>query len=64
MPPLTNHTETQQNTYSVYAKCANCGFNGDTYLRLEIKIPKGIRIQDFLRTKECSKCGCCSLRQD
>ena len=41
-----------EETYKHEEKCDNCkNIN-------KLTIPKGIKIKDFLKDKECWKCGC------
>lgn len=44
--------DSDKNTYEIEWECANCADN-ESY-----DIPKGIKVEDFLKDKICEVCGC------
>lgn len=51
----TKEEEEQKDTYEEYAKCTNCGENND------LEIPIGVKVEDFIKDKKCTNCGCVTL---
>lgn len=48
-------------TYTIKTQCSNCG-QGEDY-GIEVLIPLGCRIDDWLRHEECPNCKCSTLRK-
>ena len=45
------------NEYKTKQRCSNC------YNMVELTIPLGIRVKEFLKGKKCEICGCDMLSQ-
>lgn len=43
--------------YDFTVSCDNCE------AELELEIPKGTRVKDFLKQKKCTQCGCFLIEQ-
>ena len=49
------------NYYNATVECMNCRY-GDSGEH-SIEIPKGIRIDDYLRSYKCPLCGCKEMKE-
>lgn len=50
-------------TYGISVECSNCGYGHAEFFDRVTEIPKGVTIADYLRHKECPRCGCHTLRK-
>ncbi len=48
-------------TYSAIVQCINCGY-GDV-AEHETEIPKGITVEEHLRSYPCPLCGCKTMKE-